>query len=97
MSKDALALITKVASNDEIYQNPFYSAKDFCKLDVLKELGENKTISEVEIQLKKAQINQIYFRTYKHKRLLLFLDDKNSNKYKISKFFKIKYFFLDLN
>ena len=81
MSKDAFALMAKIASNDEIYQNSLYSAKDFCKLDILKELGEHKTICEVEIQLKKAEINQIYFRTYKNKRLLLFLDDKNSNKY----------------
>lgn len=83
MSKDALGLITKVVSNDEIYQNSLYSAKEFCKLDVLKQLGEHKTVCEVEIQLKKAEINQIYLRTYKKKRLLLFLDDKNSNKYSI--------------
>lgn len=70
--------------------------KEFVGFLFAQGLGEKKVIQELEIQFQKAQINQIYYRKYKTKSMLLLLDDKNINKL-LRIFIKIEYLSLDLN
>ena len=96
LSKEASNLLSRIATHQNVYEKMKYSVKEFVGFLFAQGLGEKKVIQELEIQFQKAQINQIYYRKYKTKSMLLLLDDKNINKL-LRIFIKIEYLSLDLN